>query len=145
MILVPADLAIDLDELSLYLDAARDADLVVGVCLERSDYSLVRRLVSRANVRAIATLFRMEQRQFNYISMYRVALLRRIAVEYWGSAFFFAEVIIKAKRLGARIVEVETRYVPRASGEATGANPRLIARTACDMLHYWPRWLLSRG
>ena len=54
--------------------------------------------------------------------MYRTEVLRRMRIEYWRSAFFHAETIIKAKALGYRLVEVEIGYVPRASGQATGAQ-----------------------
>jgi hypothetical protein len=83
----------------------------------------------------------MEQRQYNYISMYRVAVLRAADVHYWHSAFFFAEILIKAKALGARPVEVEIGYVPRSSGRATGARLNLIARTTRDMLLFRVRTL----
>jgi glycosyltransferase involved in cell wall biosynthesis len=140
LILIPADLALDLDELPRYLEAAPAADIVVGIRSDRSDYTLFRRLVSWVNIRLIQTLFGMKQRQFNYISMYRLDVLREIDIEYWHSAFFFAEVMIKARALGRRLVEVEIRYVPRTSGRATGANVRLIARTVRDLFHFWTRW-----
>jgi glycosyltransferase involved in cell wall biosynthesis len=139
LILIPADLAMDLDELSKYIVAAQVADVVVGVCSDRSDYSMFRRLVSWANIQAIRVLFRMPLRQYNYISMYRTEVLNRIDVEYVCSAFFFAEILIKARDLGARLVEVDVAYVPRASGKATGATPRLIWRTSRDMIRFWGR------
>jgi glycosyltransferase involved in cell wall biosynthesis len=145
MILIPADLALDLAELSKYLDAARTADVVVGVRAGRGDYTHYRMLVSRLNIRAIQLLFGMPLRQFNYISLYRVDLLRRIEIEYWQSAFFFAEVLIKLRDLGARLVEVDIGYVPRASGHATGAATSFILRTAADMLRYRLRWAQRRG
>ena len=61
--------------------------------------------------------------------------MRQIQIQYWRSAFFFAEIIIKVRALGGRLVEAEIRYVPRTSGRATGAKPGLIARTVLDMLH----------
>jgi len=85
----------------------------------------------------------MTQRQFNYISMYRLDCLREIDIEYWQSAFFFAEIMIKAQALGRRLVEVEIRYVPRTTGRATGAKAGLIARTVRDMLRFWLRWVLQ--
>jgi glycosyltransferase involved in cell wall biosynthesis len=139
LILIPADLALDLDELRKYLDACRDADVVVGVRSDRSDYTAVRRLISWANISLIRLLFGMEQRQFQYISMYRVAVLRQMEVEYWRSAFFHAEILIKAKRLGYRLVEADIHYVPRASGRATGAKVGLIVRTVRDILRFWLR------
>lgn len=142
LILIPADLALDLAELGKYFAAARDADVVVGVRSDRRDYSPARLAVSWVNIHLIRALFGMPLHQFNYISMYRTELLRRMTVEYWRSAFFFAEILIKARALGARLVEVDITYEPRASGRATGANPRLIARTGRDMLHFWMHWVL---
>jgi glycosyltransferase involved in cell wall biosynthesis len=140
LILIPADLALDLAELRIYLDAANGgADVVVGIRSDRRDYSPVRRLVSWVNIKLIRLLFGMEQRQYNYISMYRTELLHRMDIRYWRSAFFFAEILIRAKALGARLVEVNISYVPRASGRATGASPGLILRTMRDMFLFWAR------
>jgi glycosyltransferase involved in cell wall biosynthesis len=138
LILIPADLAMDLDELPKYLAAAAaGADIAVGVRSDRRDYSPFRRVVSWANIAAIRGLFGMHLRQYNYISLYRVSVLRRMEIRYWRSAFFFAEVLIKARDLGCRLVEVEVRYNPRTTGRATGAQLRLIARTGRDILAYW--------
>jgi glycosyltransferase involved in cell wall biosynthesis len=139
MILIPADLALDLAELEKYLHAAQEADVVVGVCEVRGDYTPYRLLVSWLNIRAIQLLFHMPLRQFNYVSLYRLDWLRCIEIEYWQSAFFFAEVLIKLRDLGARLVEVDVGYAPRAGGRATGARPGFILRTAGDMLHCWGR------
>jgi glycosyltransferase involved in cell wall biosynthesis len=46
LILIPADLALDLDELRKYLDAARRADVVVGARSDRRDYSAFRLFVA---------------------------------------------------------------------------------------------------
>jgi glycosyltransferase involved in cell wall biosynthesis len=78
LILIPADLALDLSELRLYLEAAQRADVVVGICSDRRDYSRFRRVVSWANIGLIQMLFRMPLRQFNYISMYPVDYLPRL-------------------------------------------------------------------
>lgn len=144
LILIPADLAMDPAELHKYLQAAKDADVVVGVRSDRSDYSGWRLLVSWLNIRLIQRLFAMPQRQFNYISMYRLSVLRGMRIEYWRSAFFHAETLIKARDMGCRLVEVEIHYVPRTSGRATGAKAGLIIRTVRDMALFWFRRTFSR-
>ena len=141
LILIPADLALDLGELPKYLDAAAGADVVVGVRSDRSDYSGYRLLVSWVNIRLIQILFHMTERQFNYVSMYRLAVLRRMRIDYWHSAFFHAETLIKAKALGYRLAEVDISYAPRLTGHQTGARPRLILRTLRDVFRFWVRWV----
>jgi glycosyltransferase involved in cell wall biosynthesis len=144
LILIPADLALDPLELRRYLAAAAQADVVVGLRSDRRDYTWARRLVSWVNITLIRLLFGMRERQFQYISMYRTAVLRAITIEYWRSAFFLAEVLIKAKRLGYRLVEVEIRYVPRQHGQPTGAKPRLVLRTVRDLFHFWLHSLAAK-
>jgi len=139
MILIPADLALHPDELRYYLAAASQADIVVGLRSDRSDYTALRKLVSWTNIQLIRRLFGMPLRQYQYISMYRLEVLREIEIEYWRSAFFLAEVLIKARDRGYRLVEVEIRYAPRVSGKPTGAKLILIVRTVYDMFHFWIR------
>lgn len=140
MILIPADLAMDPDDLARYLKVAPQADVVVGLRSDRSDYTLLRRLISWANIHLVQILFGMRQRQFQYISMYRTAVLRQIEIEYGQSAFFLAEILIKARDLGFRLVEVVIHYLPRQSGRGSGARPALILRTVHDIFHYyWKR------
>lgn len=144
LILIPADLAMDPADLRRYLEAAAHADVVIGVCDVHSDYTPFRWLVHRANIALVQALFGMRERQFQYISLYRVIVLRAMTIDYWRSAFFHAEVLIKARALGYRLVEVDVRYVPRASGRATGSRVGLIARTVRDMFAFWVRWV-ARG
>ena len=141
LIFIPADLALDPAELHKYLDAARAADIVVGKRSDINDYSGFRRLVHYANLRMIQVLFQMPLHQFQYISLYRLATLYGIEIEYSRSAFFLAEILIKARALGARLVEVEIAYLPRTTGQATGARWRQIAGTLQDMGHFWLRWV----
>ena len=97
--------------------------------------------MSWVNIRSIQVLFGMQQQKFNYIAMYRLDALRSIRIEFWRSAFFHAEILVKAQALGLRLVEVEIHYMPRESGRATGARPRFILATSFDMLRFWWRWV----
>jgi glycosyltransferase involved in cell wall biosynthesis len=142
LLLVPADLAMDPDDLHLYLETASRADVVVGLRSNLDDYSFFRKLVSWFNIHMIRLLFGMKEHQFQYISMYRLFVLREMKIEYWRSAFFLAEVLIKARALGYRLVEVKIRYIPRRAGKATGVHGAAIYYAVRDMLHFWLRWNL---
>lgn len=141
LILIPADLALDPEELRKYLDAARKADVVVGNRSDIRDYSSFRRLVHYANIGLIRVLFQMPLHQYQYISLYQLATLNEMDIEYTGSAFFLAEILIKARALGARLVEIDIRYLPRRTGQATGARWRQIAITLRDLGRFWWRWV----
>jgi glycosyltransferase involved in cell wall biosynthesis len=139
LMLIPADLALDPAEIRAYLAAAPAADIVVGNRSDMRDYAPFRLLVHYANITLIRWLFRVPLHQFQYICLYRLSLLRALEIEYWHSAFFHAEILIKAHRRGARLVEVPIRYVPRTSGRATGASWRAIRNTLRDMFTFWWR------
>ena len=141
LILIPADLALEPDEFHKYLDASHQADIVVGNRSDVSDYSVFRRLVHYTNIWLIRLLFQMPVHQFQYISLYRMEVLRAFDIEYVDGAFFLAEILIKARALGAQLVEVPIRYSPRRTGRATGARWPQVVRTVSDMLRFWWRWV----
>jgi hypothetical protein len=115
--------------------------VVVGLRSNLSDYNLPRKLVHRTNIFLVRRLFKVPLRQFQYISMYRTEFLRSIEIKYWRSAFFLAEILIKAHALGYRLVEVEVLYAPRLAGRATGAKLKLIFTTVWDLFRFWLRWI----
>ncbi len=145
LILIPADLALEPGELVRYLEAAPQADIVVGLRSNLSDYSWFRKLVSWSNIRLIQFLFGMRLRQFQYISMYRLDFLRQVRLECWRSAFFLPEILIKARDRGLRLVEVEVHYVPRLGGQSTGARFGLILHTVVDLFCFWLRWVSAKA
>ncbi len=141
LIFIPADLAIEPSELPRYLLAAPQADVVVGLRSDLSDYNFARKLVHETNIFLVRQLFHMPLRQFQYISMYRLDILRSMTIEYWRSAFFLAEILIKARALGCRLVEVEVLYAPRITGRATGAKLKLVFLTLWDLFRFWVKWV----
>jgi glycosyltransferase involved in cell wall biosynthesis len=143
-IFIPADLAMDLDDLGKYLSAAQETDVVVGLRSDRRGTSPARRLVSLANIALVRLLFGMPVRQFQYICMWPTRLLHDIAVEYPDSPFLQAEVLIKARDMGYHLSEVEVTYVPRTRGRPTGGRTRVVLKSAYDLFHFWLRWLFKR-
>jgi len=143
-IFIPADLAMDLDDIVKYLDAAQEADVIVGLRSDRRGTSLVRRLVSWINIALVRVLFRMPVHQFQYICMWPTRFLQEIAIEYPDSAFLQAEVLIKARDMGYQLAEVEVTYVPRMRGHPAGARTRLVLKSAADLFGFWLRWLLRK-
>jgi glycosyltransferase involved in cell wall biosynthesis len=143
-VFIPADLAMDLNDLPKYTQAARDADVIVGLRSDRHGTPLVRRMVSLANIALVRLLFGMPVRQFQYICMWPTRLLHEIAIEYPDSPFLQAEVLIKARDMGYRLAEVEVTYVPRTRGRPTGGRARVVLKSAYDLFHFWLRWLFRK-
>jgi len=145
LIMIPADLALDLNDLQRYVAAASGAvGVVVGISSARTDYTLFRRFVSWVNIHLIRVMFGMTLRQFNYICLYQLEVLRHIPINYWRSACFYTEILVKARAAGKRLVEVDIQYLPRRRGRASGANFRFIRATVQDLLAFWLRWRSHR-
>ncbi len=136
VIFIPADLALEPDDLEKYIETSKSCDVVVGIRSDRSDYSIFRIFVSYVNIYLIKILFRMKERQFNYIHMYRTSMLRRMNIDSRG-VFITAEIMIKARDLGYSLEEVDIRYIPRSAGKATCGNPSTILDTVKDLFSFW--------
>jgi glycosyltransferase involved in cell wall biosynthesis len=144
VMLIPADLAIDPAQIIDFVAVADKADIALGIRSDRSDCSLARRIVSLVNISLIRRLFRMPQRQFNFVAMYRRSIFSSFQV-LSSSHFFHAEILIKARDAGYSITEVEARYVPRLSGTTSSGSPGAIARAVRDLLAFWWFWRRDSG
>jgi glycosyltransferase involved in cell wall biosynthesis len=143
-IFIPADLPLNPSELSRFIEPTPYADIIVGLRSNRSDYTLLRKVISYSNIFLIRLLFGMKLSQYQYISMYRVALLRNMKITCAGSAFFLAEILIRARDQGKRLIEVPIHYAPRVSGKPTGAKFLLVIQTVRDLFLFWWDWSFRR-
>lgn len=139
VMLIPADLAVRPDQIPGFMEAAGRADVVLGIRANRDDYSAVRALVSRVNIFLVRTLFRMPQRQFNFVALYRRAIFESFEVVS-GSHFFHAEILIRARDAGFTIEERDAENVPRRFGETSAGSPAAVARALRDLLLFWWSW-----
>lgn len=140
---IPADLAIAIDQFPKYLSAAKDAELVIGIRSDRSDYSLLRKINSYVYIWLIKLLFQMKHRQFNYVHLYQRRIFDHIDV--WSDGVFItAEIMIRGRDYGYNIKEIEIDYVPRTSGKASCGKPSIIIKTFRDLIVFWILWQLNQ-
>jgi glycosyltransferase involved in cell wall biosynthesis len=139
---IPADLAISIDQFPRFLKAAEDAELVIGIRSDRSDYSILRKINSYVYIWLIKLLFHMKQRQFNYVHLYHRAIFDHLDV--WSDGVFItAEIMIRGRDRGYALKEVEIDYIPRTSGKASCGKPSIILKTFKDMISFWSLWILG--
>jgi glycosyltransferase involved in cell wall biosynthesis len=127
ILLTDADLQFDLRQLREFVPHTRDSELVVGYRARRSD-PLVRRLNARAWNALIYVLFRLHVRDVDAA----FKLIRRDVLDGLGllstGAAIDTELLAKARRRGARLVELPVLHRARLAGDASGANLRVIVR-----------------
>ncbi len=128
-----SDLQFDFKEINKFLDYIEDYDLVIGFRKNRADnlvrklnartYSLILNLIFNLNVRDVDCGFKLVRRE----------IFKKIKLESDG-ALISAEFLIKARRKGFRIKEIEVSHFPRILGKQTGANPKVILKTFFEII-----------
>jgi glycosyltransferase involved in cell wall biosynthesis len=130
--LMDADNQFDPAEIELLLARAADADIVAGY----RKHPLLRRLNAWAFFTLVRLLFGRLVRDVNCaFRLTRRDLLMRMALHSEG-ALINTEMLVLARQLHARVVEVPVHHYPRRAGKQTGANIRVVIRAFAELLAF---------
>jgi dTDP-L-rhamnose 4-epimerase len=132
LVVVPADHQFDVRDLRKFLEHRERADVIGSYRLDRGD-TLLRRTISRAYKTVMQQAFHVPLRDVNWIKMFRRSIFERIEIESPGFAVD-AEIVVKAKQLGLRMLEVEVPHYERTWGQPTSVSLRNLYRTARELL-----------
>ncbi len=133
--MMDADNQFDPAEVEALLARAADADVVAGYRKHRRD-PLLRRLNALAFFTLVRLLFGRLVRDVNCaFKLIRRDLLSRMDLHSEG-ALINTEVLVLARQLHARLVEVPIHHYPRTSGRQTGANLRVVLRAFRELLAF---------
>jgi glycosyltransferase involved in cell wall biosynthesis len=139
--LTDGDKQFDIRELSRLLPIIDKVDLVIGYRDPRRD-PFKRVLFGWGWNMVVNALFGYTARDVDCaFKLFRRSVLERVHVHARG-ATFSAEFLIKARRLGLRIVEMGVSHFPRTAGEPTGAKLHVITRAFREL--FWLRLHLDR-
>ena len=133
---IPADGQFHLPEIADFLRAMEGHDIVIGARIKRSDYSRFRLLSSRVFILLVNRLFHQSFQDVNWVHMWRRAVFDQVTPRSRG-VFLLEEILVRARRAGFRVAEIQSFYIPRRSGRAKGGDPRTILRTIVEMLRFW--------
>jgi len=128
-----ADNQFDPAEIGLLTARAPEADIVAGYRRVRRD-PWVRRLNAWAFFTLAHLFFGSLARDVNCaFKLIRRELIVSLPLQSTG-ALINTELLVLARRCGARVVEVPVSHFPRASGRQTGANPRVVLRAFRELV-----------
>lgn len=131
---LPADLQIMPTTLPLFLSAAADADIVASRRVNRAD-NVARRALSLANNRVERFVMGVNVRDAHSSMLVNRRVLDEVVPLIMSrSALIPAELLLRARRRGFRITEVDISHHPRAAGRQTGAKFSEILKVQFDML-----------
>jgi glycosyltransferase involved in cell wall biosynthesis len=130
-----ADNQFDPVEVEVLLARAADADIVAGYRKQRRD-PLLRRLNAWAFFTMVRLLFGRLVRDVNCaFKLIRRDLITRMALHTEG-ALINTEMLVLARQLHARVVEVPVHHYPRTAGKQTGANVAVVLRAFRELLAF---------
>lgn len=131
-----ADLPCDFAELRAGLRLLRlyEADIVSAYRGSRTAEGMHRTIYSFCYNWLVRLLFGLRVRDVNFaFKLFRRRLLDHVHLKSEGS-FIGAELLVRAQRLGYRIVQHVVDYVPRLRGVSTLARPGVIVRLVLELL-----------
>ena len=143
------DLQFDLAEMSRLLDRLQDpsrspVDAVIGYRIKRRDPPH-RIFIAKTYNAIVSVLFGLRVQDIDCaMKLFRREVFDGLRLET-DSPFLSAELLIKLRARGARMVQVGVNHYPRAAGTNTGASFRKILRTFRDIGKLrWALWTRRR-
>ena len=133
------DYPFDLKDLLRIKPLLANTDVVVVTRARHAGYSAYRYLVSRVNLMLINRLFGLKLRDYNFVQLYRRAVLEAVRVEARSAGFLTPETIIRAHDAGFRVRQIEVEYHPRMKGASVLGRPGVVLASLRDLLRFWFR------
>ena len=136
VIFIPADNALQPEEMAPFIRRMGTCDIIVGVREKRVGYPPIAHLGSFVFNRIfMPLLFNLGITDVNWIQMYRTKIFTEegVVIEY-GGIFFTAAILIQARRKRLLIAEVPANMRKRVTGNATCFRWTNIWKTFRDMV-----------
>jgi len=121
------------------------ADIVVVTRKSYPGVSRLRLFVSWANRTLIRLLFGTDITDYNFVQVYKRAVLEQLPCFSTATAFVTVERIIRAHHLGYRVVAVEAEYHRRETGVSSSGTLRVVRDSLRDMARLWIELRRTRG
>lgn len=129
----PADMQADPAELPRLLAHLDGCDVLVTHRDSRNRRAgWMRKLISWSDRALVRVLFGLALKDLHWIRFFRRSVLDRLDLRS-KSPSIDTEMVVGAKRMGARIVEAPLADHPRRTGIAKGASLRYIVRSTCEV------------
>lgn len=124
-------------EIEKFIAKKDEADLVLGYRLKRAD-SMARKIFTFGWVAFARILLGLKVKDYSCgFKMIKKSAYRQLLPLVGEEKVTQIEMIVKASRLGLRIVEVGVNHYPRTSGKQTGASLKVVAKSIADLIKLW--------
>lgn len=132
---LPGDYQIEPAELAKLWPHRNEADMLLGFRKARQD-SRARRRQSGIYNGILRLLFRIKLHDINSVRLMKMSVIKSVSLTT-NSAFVDAELVIRAKRAGFKIIEIPIAHRARAGAGASGGKMKIILPTILDMVKFF--------
>lgn len=133
---MPADGQFLIEDMRYCIEHMGDADLILGDRGVRLDYSLYRHILSRGYLFVLWMLFGIRYKDVNWLTIWRTKDVKKLKIRSRG-IFLLAEIVIRFKQKGLRIVEAPSFYRSRRGGKVKNTKPSIVMQTLIDAITMW--------
>jgi len=135
----------DFSEITNFLGAIKNADIVIGHRKKRVDNPFRHLLMNLLKLWDL-TLFGFYYKDIDCgFKLFRKEALDKIMPLKSEGAMVTTEILAKAKKANLKIAQVEVNHYPRVYGDQTGGNLRVILRAVRESLFLWKDLNLNYG
>lgn len=133
-----ADGQFDFSEVAKFLEKAKDADVIYGCKIKRSDNPF-RNLAAWTWGASLFLFFGLRIKDIDTgFKMVSQKVLKKISpLQSTRGAMINAELAIKAQRAGFKVAQVAVHHYPRLAGSSTGVSPKVILKSYTDLFKLW--------
>ena len=129
----------DINDLTRFIAKIDDFDLVAGFRVNRAEKG-IRLFNAKAWGFLIRLLFDLNVKDIDCgFKLLKIKVINTIPRLQSTGALISAELLIKAKKAGFRITEVEVNHFPRTKGQQTGANIKVISKAFWELLKLYKK------
>ncbi|OGR50719.1 MAG: hypothetical protein A3I11_02155 [Elusimicrobia bacterium RIFCSPLOWO2_02_FULL_39_32] len=136
IMLIPVDNPLSSNIFLQFIESAKDTDVVVGYRLQRLGYQSWMTLLSRIYWLFCVLMFQVKLKDITWICMYDRLKIEDLSLISYGIAIF-PEILVKAKKRGLKIVEIECPMIARRVGKATVSKISRILHLFFETLYLW--------
>lgn len=127
---VPVDCPLDRETLIKFLSNLGQYDIVIGYRPQRVGYSLRMQLNSVVFHKLISLLFKIDLKDYNWIHLYKNKIFKEDKIEITSKGLMMLpEVLIRSKRKGLSLNEIEILQQERLTGVATASKITTVIKT----------------
>lgn len=137
LVIVDSDMQFDPCDLEKFMPYLSDNDIVISGRKDRHD-SAMRKFITFMDKLLLKLLFGVSFYDLHWIKFIRMGYVDKALIS-GDSPFIETDVLIRAKRRGARVKEFWLPHYPRLHGTATGASFRNVYRSVREMFSLYIR------